>query len=416
MIRFAKKVLPNGLRIVHHYDATSPMVAVNLLYDVGAKDESPDRTGFAHLFEHLMFGGTPCVPSYDEPVQMAAGENNAWTSNDFTNYYVTLPKQNAEIGFWLEADRMQGLLFSEKSLEVQRQVVIEEFKQRYLNQPYGDVGLLLRPLAYTTHPYQWATIGKSIDHIHTASMEEVKSFFYHHYAPNNAVLSVCGDIDSATTFRLAEKWFGHIEKREIPPRLLSAEPVQSEKRFKQVEKDVPLNAIYMAFHMCGRNNRDYHATDLISDILSGGQSSRLTQNLVREEPVFVSLDAYIGGDVEPGLFHVSGKINPAYSVQAAEERLWQELKRIANEQVFEPELQKVKNKVEANLIYGESHYLNKAMSLAQFELLGDAGMINNEIDKYRNVTVQDIQRVSSEVFRETNCSVLHYLTGRNNNE
>ncbi|MFC0875036.1 M16 family metallopeptidase [Saccharicrinis sp. FJH2] len=410
MIRFSKKILSNGLKVVHHFDACSPMVAVNLLYNVGAKDESPERTGFAHLFEHLMFGGTPEVPVYDEPVQQAGGENNAWTSNDFTNYYLTLPKQNAEVGFWLESDRMRGLAFSSRSLDIQRQVVIEEFKQRYLNQPYGDVTLYSRPLAYKVHPYQWPTIGKTIEHIRDASIDEVKAFFYSHYAPNNAVLSIAGDIKAERAFRMAETWFGDIERRDVMPRMLPVEPRQTERRELTLKRDVPLNALFMAFHMCSRTDRDYHATDLISDILSNGNSSRLYERLVKNDPVFVDLNAYIGGDIEPGLFYVTGKVNPKYTIKEAEKRVRWELDTIVNEPVHETELQKVKNKVESSHVFEESHYLNKAMNLALFETLGDAGMINNESDKYRNVTINDIQRVSRELFREENTSVLYYLS------
>lgn len=416
MIRFSKKILQNGLKVIHHYDACSPMVAVNLLYNVGAKDEQPDRTGFAHLFEHLMFGGTPRIPVYDDPVQEAGGENNAWTSNDFTNYYLTLPKQNAEIGFWLESDRMNGLAFSPKSLDVQRQVVTEEFKQRYLNQPYGDVSLLLRPLAYKVHPYRWPTIGESIEQIQEAELDEVKDFFYSHYAPNNAVLSVSGDIKADQVFRLAEKWFGSIERRQVKPRMLPAEPKQTERRVLTVKRDVPVNAIFMAFHMCNRTSMDYHTTDLISDILSGGNSSRLFERLVKNESVFIDLNAYIGGDIEAGLFYVAGKINPRYTFSEAEKRIREELNRMMNEQVHETELQKVKNKVEATHVFEESHYLNKAMNLAMFETLGDAGMVNNETDKYRYVTPMDIQRVSREIFREENASVLYYLSESRDHE
>ena len=410
MIRFSKKILNNGLKVVHHFDACSPMVAVNLLYNVGAKDDSPERTGFAHLFEHLMFGGTAEVPVFDELVQQAGGEDNAWTSNDFTSYYQTLPKQNAEVGFWLEADRMKGLAFSPKSLDVQRQVVIEEFKQRYLNQPYGDVTLFLRSLAYKTHPYQWPTIGKTIEHIRDANLEEVKAFFYSHYAPNNAVLSISGDIPAELAFRFAEKWFGPVERRSVVPRMLPAEPRQTERRELTLKRDVPLNALFMTFHMCSRTNRDYHATDLISDILSNGNSSRLYERLVKDEPVFVDLNAYLGGDIEPGLFYVTGKVNPKFDIKEAEQRVRWELDRIMNEPVHETELQKVKNKVESSHVFEESHYLHKAMNLALFETLGDSGMINNESDKYRNVTAADIQRVSRELFREENASVLYYLT------
>lgn len=410
MIRFSKKVLDNGLVVIHHHDACTPMVAINLLYNVGAKDESPERTGFAHLFEHLMFGGTDRVSYYDEPVQHAGGENNAWTSNDFTNYYLTLPKQNAEVGFWLEADRLQGLSFSPQSLEVQRQVVIEEFKQRYLNQPYGDVQLLLAPLAYKAHPYQWPTIGKNIEHIQDAKLEEVKAFFYSHYAPNNAVLSVSGDMDAETAFRMAEKWFGAIEKRDVKPRMLPVEPKQTERRELTVKRDVPLSAIYMAFHMCSRTSSEYHVTDIISDVLSNGNSSRLYQQLVKDDPIFVELNAYIGGDVEPGLFYVSGKINPKYDLHYGEKRIREALNKMMDEPVPEAELIKVKNKIEASHVFAESHYLNKAMNLAQFELLGDAGMVNNEMDKYNATTPMDIQAVSRALFREENCSVLYYLS------
>jgi zinc protease len=410
MIRFTKKVLDNGLRVIHHYDGCTPMVAINLLYDVGARDESPHRTGFAHLFEHLMFGGTPAVPLYDEPVQEAGGENNAWTSNDFTNYYVTLPRQNAEIGFWLEADRMNGLLFSKKSLDVQRQVVVEEFKQRYLNQPYGDVPLLLRPLAYTVHPYSWPTIGKSIDHIKQAKPNEVKDFFYAHYAPNNAVLSVAGGIDAETTFRFAEKWFGSLPRREVTKRNLPVEPVQTQRRELTVKRDVPLDNLFMVFHMCGRLSSDYHACDLLSDMLSNGPSSRLYVRLVKENPVFVSVNAYIGGDVDPGLFTVTGKVNPNYSVAYAEECLLNELMALADEPDLDNELQKVINKAESTLIFQESHYLTKAGNLAQFELYGDAGMVNNEVDKYQLVRPDQLRRVAREIFRPENSSVLYYLS------
>lgn len=396
--------------MVHHFDACSPMVAVNLLYNVGAKDENPQRTGFAHLFEHLMFGGTPGVPVYDDPVQEAGGENNAWTSNDFTNYYLTLPKQNAEIGFWLEADRMQGLAFSPKSLDVQRQVVTEEFKQRYLNQPYGDVGLLLRPLAFEKHPYKWSTIGEKIEHIQDATLDEVKEFYYTHYAPNNAVLSIAGDIQADLAFRMAEKWFGHIEQRQVKPRMLPLEPKQTKRREITVKRDVPLNGIFMAFHMCSRTSMDYHTSDLISDILSGGNSSRLYEKLVKNDAVFVDLNAYIGGDIEPGLFYVTGKVNPKFSVKEAEQRVRWELDRMMNELVHATELQKVKNKAEASHVFEEAHYLNKAMNLALYETLGDAGMINNETDKYKYVTPMDIQRVSREIFCEDNASVLYYLS------
>lgn len=408
MIDFIRYVLPNGLRVIHHYDPSTTMVAINVLYNVGARNEDPEKTGFAHLFEHLMFGGSVNIPSYDEPVQKAGGDNNAWTNNDMTNYYLTLPVQNAETGFWLESDRMLGLAFSEKSLDVQRQVVIEEFKQRYLNQPYGDVPLLLRPLAYETHPYQWATIGKSIDHIKDATLTDVKAFFYKHYAPNNAVLVVSGGLSAEETYRLSEKWFGPIESRDIDSTPLPFENKQSKARFLEIERDVPLDALFKAYHMVGRNHKDYFASDLISDVLSTGSSSRMYQHLIKEQQLFVEIDAYISGDVDPGLFHISGKLSPGVSFEQAEEAISNELEIMKRELVEERELEKVKNKVEANLKFGEISYLNTAMNLAFYELYFSAEQVNQEVASYRSVTGEDVLRVSQSLFLESNCSTLHY--------
>jgi len=302
MIKFDKFTLNNGLKVIVHKDKSTPIVAINLLYNVGSRDENPDKTGFAHLFEHLMFGGSKNIPVYDKPLQQVGGENNAFTNSNITNYYITLPKANIETAFWLESDRMLNLNFSEKSLNVQRNVVIEEYKQRYLNQPYGDVWLMLRPLAYKKHPYRWATIGKDVSHIENASLDDVKEFFYKYYAPNNAILTIAGDVETEQIKKLTEKWFGSIEKRNVPVRNLPVEPEQTEKREMSVTKDVPFNAIYKAYHMCSRNDKNYHATDLISDILANGKSSRFYQSLVKEKKIFSNIDAYITGDNDNGLF------------------------------------------------------------------------------------------------------------------
>lgn len=408
MIKFDKFTLENGLRVIVHRDETTPMAAVNILYNIGAKDENPERTGFAHLFEHLMFGGSVNIPNYDEPLQMVGGDNNAWTNNDITNYYLTVPKANLETAFWLESDRMLSLAFSEKSLEVQRNVVIEEFKQRYFNQPYGDVWLHLRPLAYKEHPYQWPTIGKSIDHIEKTSLEEVKDFFFHHYAPNNAIMVVTGNVETENVKKLSEKWFGPIKKREIAVRNLPKEPVQNEFRSKKVESNVPFDAIYMAFHMGKRTDDDFYIIDLVSDVLSNGQSSRIFQSLVKEKNLFSSIDAYLTGDFEPGLFLVTGKLVEGVSMEDAEAAIWEELNKMATEKVDEYELQKVKNKVESTLVFSEISYLNKAMNLATNELLGDANDINKEVEKYQKVNVDDILKSSSNLFRKNNCSTLYY--------
>ncbi len=408
MIQVNGYTLANGLRIVHNEDDSTQMVALNLLYDVGARDEDPSHTGFAHLFEHLMFGGSLHIPDYDTPVQNAGGENNAWTNNDITNYYITLPHQNVETGFWLESDRMLSLDFSPKSLEVQRQVVIEEFKQRNLNQPYGDASHLLRELAYESHPYRWPTIGKEIAHIAQATLEEVKDFFYRFYAPNNAILAVTGHISFEETIRLAEKWFGPIPARNISPRQLPAEKPQTAVRRKTVERKVPVDAIYMAFHMSNRMHPDYYVYDMITDILSNGRSSRFIQSLVQEQKLFTSIDAYISGSLDEGLLHVTGKPVEGVSLEQAEKAIWKELEKMKTVPVSEQELEKVKNRYESEQIFNNINYLNVATNLAFFELTGKAEDINEEVGKYRAVTAEQIQATSARCFVPENCSILYY--------
>lgn len=408
MIQVNRYTLANGLRIVHNEDDSTQMVALNLLYDVGARDEDPSHTGFAHLFEHLMFGGSLHIPDYDTPVQNAGGENNAWTNNDITNYYITLPHQNVETGFWLGSDRMLSLDFSPKSLEVQRQVVTEEFKQRNLNQPYGDASHLLRELAYESHPYRWPTIGKEIAHIAQATLEEVKDFFYRFYAPNNAILAVTGHISFEETIRLAEKWFGPIPARNISPRQLPAEKPQTAVRRKTVERKVPVDAIYMAFHMSNRMHPDYYVYDMITDILSNGRSSRFIQSLVQEQKLFTSIDAYISGSLDEGLLHVTGKPVEGVSLEQAEEAIWKELEKMKTVPVSEQELEKVKNRYESEQIFNNINYLNVATNLAFFELTGKAEDINEEVGKYRAVTAEQIQATSARCFVPENCSILYY--------
>lgn len=413
MITVNRHILSNGLRLLHHQDESTQMVALNILYNVGAKDEDPNHTGFAHLFEHLMFGGSINIPDYDGPIQLAGGENNAWTNNDITNYYLSVPKQNAETGFWLESDRMLSLDFNQKSLDVQRQVVIEEFKQRDLNQPYGDVSHLMRPLAYKVHSYQWPTIGKEIAHIANATLDEVKDFFFHFYAPNNAILSVTGNISFEEAVRLTEKWFGEIPRRDVKVRNLPQEPVQTEERRLTVERAVPLDALYMAFHMSSRTDPDYYAFDILSDILSNGSSSRLTQQLIKEKKIFSSIDAYISGSIDAGLFHISGKPAPGISIEQAETAVWEELEKLKVTLIDEQELEKVKNKFESNQIFSHINYLNVATNLAFFELIGQAEDLNKEVDNYRAITAGQIKRVAEQTFTRQNCNTLLYLAIKN---
>ncbi len=408
MIRINRYCLSNGLRLIHHQDKETQMVALNLLYDVGSKDENPDCTGFAHLFEHLMFGGSVNIPDFDTPLQKAGGENNAWTSNDITNYYSVVPRQNVETAFWLESDRMFGLDFSEKSLSVQKQVVIEEFKQRNLNQPYGDIPLLIRPLAYKVHPYRWPTIGKRVEHIEQVKLEDVKSFFYKHYAPNNAILAVTGNISFEEAVELTEKWFGTIERRDIEPRNLPAEPVQKSARFQEVSRSVPLDSITKVYHMCRRMDKEYHCFDLLSDILSNGRSSRLFQRLVMDRKLFADIDASITGDIDAGLFMIKGKVNKGISLEEADRAIVEELRRLGENEVSAYELQKVVNKFESNDLFSNINYLNKATNLAYYELLDKAENIDSEIEKYKGITSRMLKEVAERVFVEENSSTLYY--------
>src|SRR3989344_3422653 len=408
MIKYEKFELENGLKVIYHEDKSTPIACINILYNVGARDENPAQTGFAHLFEHLMFGGSVNIPNYDEPLQLVGGENNAWTSNDMTNYHLTLPANNLETAFWLESDRMLSLAFSDKSLEVQRNVVIEEFKQRYLNQPYGDVWLLLRPMVYKVHPYQWDTIGKEISHIENAQMEDVKNFFKKFYCPNNAIMVVAGNVKLEEVKKLSEKWFAPIPKGPDNKRNLPVEPAQLEARSLTVERDVPADAIYKAYHMCSRFDKEYYATDLISDILSRGNSSRMHNSLIKDKKLFSDLHAYVMGDFDKGLFVVSGKLSKGISMEEAEKGIDEELEKMKTQLVAKDELQKVKNKMESSHVFGEIEVLNKAANLAVSELLGDANMVNMEVDKYLSVTAEQIKEQANSIFRKENCSTLYY--------
>ncbi|MCD6179437.1 MAG: insulinase family protein [Bacteroidales bacterium] len=414
MINYKKFTLSNGLTLLVHKDESTPIVAVNILYKVGSRNESPDKTGFAHLFEHLMFGGSVNIPDYDKPLEKAGGENNAFTNSDITNYYITLPKENLETAFWLESDRMLNLAFSEKSLEVQRQVVIEEFKQSYLNQPYGDVWMLLKPLAYKQHSYQWNTIGKEIKHIEDAKMEDVKAFYKKHYNPNNAILVVAGNVEADEILALTKKWFGDIPSGDSLNNELVQEPEQKEARFQEVYRDVPIDALYKVFHMDKRGSKDYYSADLLSDVLSNGNSSRLYRKLIKEEGIFSELDAYITGDFDPGLFVFNGKPAEGISLEEADKRLTKEIELIKSETVSDFELQKVKNKLEASRTFSETSILNNAINLAIAESLGDADTVNLEEEIYNKISVDEIQQIAQKIFQTKNSSTLYYRSNQKN--
>lgn len=407
-IDFNQFTLKNGLEVVVHQDKSTPLACLNVMYDVGSRDEDPERTGFAHLFEHLMFGGSINIPSYDSPLQTAGGQNNAFTSTDVTNYYITLPVENLETAFWLESDRMLNLAFTEKSLEVQRNVVIEEFRQRYLNQPYGDAWLLMRPLAYSEHPYKWATIGKEEKHIAEATMEEVKAFFAKHYRPKNAILVVAGNVELEQVQELAKKWFEPISKGEKPLRNLPVEPKQREAKRLEVERPVPLDAMYISFHMCGKLESEYPAWNLLSDVLAGGNSSRLHEKLVKEKRIFTAVGAFITSEKDPSLFTIAGHLSAGISIDEAEKAIWDEIELLRSELVQESELEKVKNQMEASHEFSEMSLLNRALGLAYYGLMGDTNLVNTEIDRHRKVEVPDLQKVASKHLIKTNSSTLIY--------
>jgi len=414
MISFSRFTLDNGLKILVHEDRSTPLIALNILYNVGSKDEDPGMTGFAHLFEHLMFGGSVNIPDYDTPLQMAGGENNAFTNNDITNYYLTLPAANIETGLWLESDRMAGLDFSQKNLDTQKSVVIEEYNQRYLNQPYGDAILNLRPLAYKVHPYRWPTIGMDISHIERAELDQVKDFFYSHYAPNNAILALSGNISDTEALELVKKWFGTIEKRKIRKKILPVEPHQNEARKLILEKDLPADAIYKAWHTVQRTNDDFHTLDLITDLLAGGESGRLNTILTRELKLFSEINAYITSDLDPGLLIISGKLMKDVTFSEAETALEEVLTGLSSEKGLYDEMEKVKNKFEATSVFSNTSILNKAYSLCSYELAGDAGLINQEVGKYRAVDVAMVMSAAKKYLRDTNCSSLYYKSLRAN--
>ncbi|HEX6334596.1 MAG TPA: pitrilysin family protein [Flavisolibacter sp.] len=410
MVHFERFTLSNGLRVIVHQDTSTPMAVVNVMYDVGARDEDPSRTGFAHLFEHLMFGGSVNIPVYDEPLQMAGGENNAYTTNDLTNYYIQLPADNLETAFWLESDRMLSLAFTDSSLEVQRKVVCEEFKEHYLNKPYGDVWHKMRELAFQAHPYRWMTIGRELSHIENARLEDVKNFFFKHYRPVNAILVVAGNVTVDNVRTLAEKWFGPIEPGTKYIRNLPQEPQQEQPRHLEVHADVPLDALYKCWHIYPRMDHRYYVSDLITEVLSGGGSSRLFQSLVKEKQLFSNIECYHFGTIDSGLLTIEGKLVKGVKMKDAEAAIALELEKLKAEKIEAAELEKVKNKTESMIAFEDMSIMNRANSLAFYELLGDATLMNSELNRYQKVTVDDIHDLSKEIFREENCSTLWYLS------
>jgi len=409
MISFERFTLSNGLTVIVHPDHSTPMAVVNIMYNVGSRDENPEKTGFAHLFEHLMFGGSVNISNYDEPLQMAGGENNAYTTNDLTNYYLQIPVQNLETGFWLESDRMLSLAFGEKSLDVQRKVVCEEFKEHYINKPYGDVWHKLRTLAYTTHPYRWMTIGKDLKHVEDARLQDVKAFFFKHYTPVNAILAVAGPVTTELVRELAEKWFGPIPSGTKYERSLPAEPRQTEDRVLEVTSAVPLDALYKTWHMGSRLEDSYYAADLVTEIMGGGGSSRLFQGLVKKNKLFSNIECYHFGSVENGLLAIEGKLVKGVSMETAEAAVEAEIEKLLLEGVSEAELEKAKNKTESVVSFEDMSLMNRANNLAFYELIGNANLMNTELTRFQEVTREGMMKEVREIFRKGNCNTLRYF-------
>ncbi len=410
MLQYEKYTLSNGLTMLINEDVTTPIVSVNILYDVGSKDENPDKTGFAHLFEHLMFEGSKHVPNFDEALQMAGGENNAFTTNDLTNYYCTLPVQNIETALWIESDRMFALDINQEKLEVQKSVVAEEFKQRYLNKPYGDVWLLLHPLVYKVHPYQWDTIGKDISHIEKAGLEDVWNFYDRYYTASNAILCISGNMKTDKGIKLVEKWFGDLPLKHKHQRDIVREPVQDGKRVLEVQREVPNDVIYMVYRMSGKRNeiRRFYVASLLQDILGYGDSASLYQVLVKEKKLCVSVSVMNSDTIDDGMFVIRAKLVTGAKMEEVERVILDELHKILMDGVGERELTKIKNAVETSDNIQKMMVSAKSFSLSYYTLLGDTDLINREQDIINNITVQDIQTEAERMFQEKNCSVLYY--------
>ena len=410
MLQFNRFTLGNGLRVIVHEDTSTPMAVVNIMYDVGARDEDPEKTGFAHLFEHLMFGGSVHIDDFETPLNMAGGENNAYTSNDVTNYYIQLPAENLETALWLESDRMLSLAFSEKSLDVQRKVVSEEFKEHYINKPYGDVWFKLREMAYKQHPYKWMTIGKDLTHIENAQLKDVKDFFFKHYTPINAIMVIAGKVKTEEVKTLVEKWFGDIPPGTKYHRNIPVEPAQEAPRKLEVKANVPLDAFYKCWHMDGRMDHGYYVADLITEVLGGGSSSRLFQSLVKEQQLFSNIECYQYGTIDRGLLAIEGKLVKGVKIKDAEKAVEAELAKLKAEKISDKELTKIKNKTESAIAFEDMSVLTRANNLAFYELLGDAALFNSDREKYFAVTADDMLEYSRKIFDENNSNTLYYLS------
>jgi len=409
MVHFTRKILSNGLRVLVHEDNTTPLVAVNVLYYVGSRDEQSDKTGFAHLFEHLMFAGSKHVPDFDDPLQRAGGENNAYTTNDYTTFYEIVPAENLETALWLESDRMLALSISKRALDIQRKVVVEEFKETCLNEPYGDAWHHLSDLMFREHPYRWPVIGLAPEHVENATIEDVRAFFKNWYTPANAVLCIAGNVRTEEAMQLAEKWFDNIPSAPVPARALTPEPPQTTPARRVVQANVPVPAVYLAFRTPARLHPDFYPVDLLSDLLAQGESSRLYRRLLKERKLFSQIDAYVTANVDPGLLVIEGRPVEGLTPDEALAAIWEELDLLKQAPIEMRELQKIQHRFESTVVFSETSVLNKAQNLAFYEALDRGELMNEEADIYLAVTPAELHRTANELFRADNSAVLIYV-------
>lgn len=407
MINYETFTLTNGLKVIVHQDKSIPKVVFNILYRVGSKDEESSRTGFAHLFEHLMFRGSKNIPKYDTPLQRVGGQNNAFTSADVTNYYLNLPANQLETAFWLESDRMLELGLTEEKLETEKEVVINEYKQRYLNQPYGDAQLRMREMAFKVHPYRWTPIGQKMSHIAQATMEDVKDFFYGYYAPNNATLVVAGDVDMDQVHRLTEKWFGPIPKRPLKKHLIEQEPAQETARQETCHGPVPHPAVYKMYHIPAHTDPNYYTFEIIAALLASGTNSRLYQKLVKQQKVAMSVSAFSWQLHDPGVMSIDGHVAEGHSIAAYETAVQETLNELQN--TTEADLQRMKNKLEAGHVMEQTSLFQKALNLAFSDTLGDVRLTNEVVNRFHNVTLNQVKEAAATYFVPNNASTLYYL-------
>ena len=410
MTDFTRRILPNGLRVLVHEDHSTPLVAINVSYFVGSRDEHPEKTGFAHLFEHLMFAGSKNAPDFDDPLQRAGGENNAYTTHDYTTFYEIVPAENLETALWLESDRLLSLSINKRSLDVQRKVVVEEFKETCLNEPYGDSWHHLSEMMYQHHPYRWPVIGLAPEHVENATIQDVRSFYKNWYNPANAVLSIAGKVSTEEALNLAEKWFASIPATRAPIRQLVPEPPLSAPARKVVTAaNVPVPAVFLAFRTPARVEKEFYSVDLLSDVLALGPSSRLYRRLLKEQQLFSTIDAYVTANVDPGLLVIEGRPSDGVSVEDALAAIWGELEQLKTEAIEERELKKIQNRFESTLVFSETSVLNKAQNLAFYELLDRAELMNEETDIYLGITPVEMLHTAKDIFRAENSATLIYL-------